>query len=476
MVLQQVQEQKLVQRPDLRLLMTNTILQMTTLELAQRVEQELLENPALELAEEAVCPACQTVMMGDDCANCGYRSDRERTLSDFSLPREYLSALPSSQASDDEYEDPTMNIATPFTLHEHLRWQAQMELSGEELDVADYLIGCINDDGYLEGNLFDIAARIGADAMQVASVLKTIQTFEPVGVGASNLQESLLIQLNDLREQGVCCDLAGWIIRDHIDDLARHRYQRIASRLSVPLEAVTEAADFIVRNLTPYPGRLFRPPWNVKGVEGDLLAKPEVVITRNGDQYEVDIVQLKDSLLRVNQFYCHLYREMQRNRVQYSDTERHHVAQCVKRADLFIENLNRRRATLSLIMEALIECQRDFFDNDGDRAYLKPLTKKHLAELVGRDVSTVSRATSNKFLQIPPYGQVVNFDIFFEAAPDAKDFLRQLIAQEDPTHPLSDQEIAKRLQSAGFDVARRTVAKYRRMLKIPSTLSRRTAH
>ncbi|MCS6858954.1 MAG: RNA polymerase factor sigma-54 [Abditibacteriales bacterium] len=473
MLLQQVQEQKLVQRPDVRLLMTNTILQMTALELVQRIEQELQENPALELADEAVCPACQAVMMGDDCANCGYRADREPPLNEWGLPREYLSALPSSQASDDEIEDPTMNIATPFTLHEHLRWQAQMELSGEQWEVADYLIGCINDDGYLEGDLGDIAARLGVDVQQVASVLRTIQTFEPVGVGASNLRESLLIQLNDLREQGVRCDLAERIIRDHLDDLARRCYQRIASRLAVPLEAVIEAADFIVRNLTPYPGRLFRPPWNVKGVERNLPAKPEVIITRHGNQYEVEVLQLKDALLRVNQFYRHLYREMQRNRNRYSETERHHVTQCVKRAELFIENLKRRNATLTLIVEALIECQRDFFDHDGDRAYLKPLTKKHLAALVGRDVSTVSRATSNKFVQIPPYGQVVSFDIFFEAAPDAKDLLRQLIAQEDPLHPLSDQEIAKRLQSAGFAVARRTVAKYRRLLKIPPTFSRR---
>jgi RNA polymerase sigma-54 factor len=321
---------------------------------------------------------------------------------------------------------------------------------------------------------------------QVESVLKTLQGFDPAGVGASNLQETLLIQLHDLHESVksgpsaepgpvACFDLAERIIRHHLDELARHRYQRIADRLSVPLQAVTDAANFIVKNLTPYPGRQFRPPWSVKGTEGQMLAKPEVIITRDADQYAVEIVQAKDSLLRVNQFYCNLQREMQRHKCHYSDTERHHVAQCIKRAEMFIENLNRRRITLTHIVNALIEYQREFFDHDGNRACLKPLTKKHLAELVERDVSTVSRATSNKFVQIPPYGAVVCFDIFFEAAPDAKDYMRQLIAQEDPRQPLSDQEIAKRLQAAGFEVARRTVAKYRRMLKIPSTLNRRVA-
>jgi RNA polymerase sigma-54 factor len=450
--------------------MSNTILQMTTVELAQRIEQELQENPALEVSEEEVCPLCQTVMMGETCPNCGESANQR-----ISESANQDTADSWIRGFEDVDEDPLMNLATPLTLRDHVRWQARLELSGDEFEIACYLIDCLNDDGYLEGDLADIATQLGCEAWEVERVLKVLQTFEPVGVGARDLQETLLIQLDDLREPGACCDLAERIVRFHLKDLAHRRTQRIAQALSVSWKDVTEAATFITKNLTPYPGRQFRPAWRARAAEENLVARPDVFITRQNNRYEVEVAATKDARLRVNSFYREFYAKMQRHKVHYTETERQHVAQCVLRAELFVEMLTRRRETLSLITTALIERQREFFDHDGDHARLKPLTKTHVAQCVGRDVSTVSRATRNKFAQIPPCGAVVSFDVFFQAAPDAKNYLRQLIAQEDAQQPLSDQEMARRLRKAGYGVARRTVAKYRGMLKIPSTLSRRAA-
>jgi RNA polymerase sigma-54 factor len=295
---------------------------------------------------------------------------------------------------------------------------------------------------------------------------------EPIGVGARDVRECLLIQLAYVEAQGIYQPYAREIISRYLPQLSEHKYGQIASQLGITSEMVHQVSEFIKRNLNPYPARGYL--GTHLGAGGDVEhvghVMPDVIITRRpifgGYQYDVEVVESKRFYLHVSSSYSQLYGEVSGRHSILTEDERRHIQQYVSRAKLFIANINQRRQTLSKITRCLVDMQKDYLDK-GIRA-LRPLTRAKVATELGMHESTVSRATAAKFVMLPNR-EVIPFSNFFVANLSVKDVIKDLIVHE--LTPLTDQELADMLSDRGIQVARRTVAKYREQLGIlPSSL------
>lgn len=483
MKIQQQYAQRMVQKIDPRMIMANSMLQLSSMELQQLVEQELSDNPALEVEEELVCPRCNASMEGYRCRNCGY-SLRDAT---DPVPEVLAYDYGSGGSFEDEEYDPFARVEAVVTLQEHLRLQLRAAAAREDFPIGDCIVSYVNEDGYLEEwSPADVARECGVDEKRVEEVLRLLQTLDPSGVGSRTLQECLLIQLqsDSLTEEIEAEDrderqrllrlrqVALAMVQRCWDELCAQKYPDIARRLKLEVEEAQAAHQFIQQHLNPYPGRAFRPDWAPNaGAAGDYV-KPDVVVRRKDDGFEVLVVESNRFVLRVNEFYRNLSREMQRAKERFGDEERQHTATYVERAELFIRNLNQRKRTLHTITTSLVDYQVDYFDT-ADVSRLRPLTRGKLAALLGVHESTVSRATANKYLELP-WQEVTGYDFFFDASLSVKELIRDIIDAEDPLAPYSDQAIAELLKKRyRVAIARRTVEKYRDEMKILSSRKRR---
>lgn len=448
--------------------MANTVLQLSSLELQQAIEQELIENPALEAEDEDPCSGCELAPFG--CKDCSVKQQRD--LSDSNLTIHDLE-VPFDCTSDPEDEnDPIGRIQSEITLDEHLRNQLRNTASGRIPEIADYLVNYINESGYLECDLLEITLELDATDEELEEAVKLIQSLDPPGVGARDLRECMLIQLQYLIDEGKGSVIAERVIRDCWDEMIARKVNRIARRLKVKPEQVRYALRFIRSRLNPYPAAGFRSPWDSSATESRNAVRPDVIIRRTPTGYDIEVVSNEHLSLSVSPYYRQLHNEMKNGKSkQYSAQDKKHIAEYVERADLFIRNLNQRRKTLRVITKSIVEYQHGFLDT-GSKLFLRPLTRVKLAEMVNMHESTVSRATANKYVQLPSQ-EVVPFDFFFNQSHSLTDMIVQLIENEDPAHPLSDQEIADILTERGIPVARRTVVKYREAQKILSSRQRR---
>ncbi len=247
---------------------------------------------------------------------------------------------------------------------------------------------------------------------------------------------------------------------------------RIARRLRVSAKDVLAAIDFVKRQLNPYPGNSFRPPYQTDADDLSESVRPDVIVRRSPTGFEIEVMGHDQYALNINSTYRHMYEEIKNGgAAKYTKDDKKHIIEFVERADLFIRNINQRRRTLRQITKSVVEFQQAYLET-GSRAFLRPLTRTRIARALKLHESTVSRATANKFLQLPSE-EVIGFDFFFDGSVSAKDLIGELISTEDKTSPLSDQQIAEILHTRGFDVARRTVVKYREAQKILSSRQRR---
>jgi RNA polymerase sigma-54 factor len=470
-VLHQEQRQVISQRIDPKLIMANAILQQTSLELAQHIEAELMENPALDVIEE------ETACAGDcvDPLNCPFCSQRiaqkihdSRTSDLLDMEPEFFSE--SSFDPNDEY-DPVGNLEAEVTLQDHLRGLLRTAVSESDYVIGDYLISCLDDNGWLDADPDEVAVELGAPLTDVCRVLRVIQSFDPPGVGARDLRECMLLQLQFLREDGQGNLLAERMIRTHFDDVVNRRYNRLSRAMGIPVEKTKQTIEFVRTRLNPYPASQFRPPWAFKPSNGRSEIRPDVVIRRTEVGYEVDVVGGESLALGVNPTYREAYNTIKSGNGNVPDEDRQHVTEYVERAELFIRNINQRRKTLRLITRCIVDLQQGFLET-GSRKYLLPLTRTKVAEMLGMHESTVSRATAKKYVQLPSQ-EVVPFDIFFNPSLAVKTAIEEIISTEDPANPLSDRQIMEILHARGIEVARRTVVKYRDSQKLLSSNRRR---
>ncbi|BDG61586.1 RNA polymerase factor sigma-54 [Caldinitratiruptor microaerophilus] len=444
------QQQKLLMTPELRQALA--ILQLPVAELEQYVQQQLLENPVLEVRED-----------GDDPVPGPGSPDLVRQWLDY-LGQEPEVALP--EGTEDEGDGPAGFAAPAPTLYEHLHDQLRLlDLPAPERAAARFLIDSLDENGYLTLDLEEAAAACGQPLPVVLRALRTVQGLDPVGVGARSLEECLLLQWEVVGDGNPLVPL---LIRAHLNDLAAGRIGRIAEALGVTPGAVQRAADAL-RALDPKPGRRFGRPGDTRYIY------PDVVVERVGPDFVVLVNEAPSARLVLSPSY----RRLLAAGAGVDPETRSFLERKLHSALWLLRSIEQRRMTLLRVTEAIVRLQRPFFER-GPR-HLQPLTLRQVAAELGVHESTVSRATAGKYVQTP-HG-LFELKFFFASGVESHDggisaesvkrLIADLVAAENPLRPMSDQEIARALARQGVRISRRTVAKYREEAGIPSSARRR---
>ncbi len=462
----------------------NHILALSAAELQAAIQREVAENPAMEMEETPVCPQCGRPLQGTICQTCSRRAQDERAQTagaddagdsgdsaDDGYVSEYSRRASGGQGGDGDEYDPMLRVAAQVSLAESLTRSLQAQFPRRDAPLIEYLVGNLDDDGRLHVDIAETVELFDVEPARVERIIRALQAMEPVGVGARDVRECLLIQLDYIEAQGVHQPFAREVIGRFLTELSEHKHSQIAFALGTTTESIHQVGEFIRHNLNPFPARGRLDGGTQGGGETAGPISPDVIITRvagpgGAVDYEVEVVESRRFYLRVNPTYEGLSTAQAARNAALGEADRRHIQQYVSRARLFIANIKQRRQTLGRITRCIVRLQRDFLE-EGVRS-LHPLTRAKVAAELGMHESTVSRATAAKFVMLPT-GQVIPFGNFFVANLSVKDVIKDLIDHE--TTPLTDQDIAAQLAARGFPVARRTVAKYREQLGVlPSTL------
>ena len=446
------------------------LLQMPSQELSATIARERENNPAFEGEERASCHYCGAGLeaAGKRCPVCGTPASRAENTRDGVLDDGAGSSGLGGQFEDDGM-DPMMRVAASGGRGEGLLRLLCSTLPDEDETVAEYLVGSLDNHGYLPATIVeDTADALSVDEKQVERVLAALHRMDPAGIGARGAQECLLIQLRRLRSLGQARPLAERLVRDHLQPLAFRHFREVARAIGATPRAVEMEWQFIRDNLHPYPTHGFDPDF------GDIAEvapsiRPDVVIRPRGDSFEAEVVERQRYDLHLNREY--LWARKHISELGCSTADRTHIRGYVEQAQSFIAALRQRWDTMQRVSDALIELQRDFIEQG--QSALKPLTRADVAKRVGLHESTVSRATDGKFVLLPS-GRTVPFDDFFDSSLPVKKALRELIATENARRPYSDEQLARLLEKQGFVIARRTIAKYREEEGILPSRLRRT--
>jgi len=464
MLQRQTQSQRLQQRADPQLLQTNRILQMSSLELRQYVQEELSENPALEAAEGGECGSCDDP--GTRCATCPL-GGLTRLLAS---PAEASSALSLPSAVEPEV-DPFARIEATQSLQEYLLQQLRTQTEGvRDWQIGCYLVANIDEDGYLRCAVEEAAQSLDVAAEEVERILTVIQTLDPTGAGARSLQECLLIQARSLQAEHKAPPLLVPLLDEFWKETTASKWSVIARRLRVEVRDVEWTADWLRHNLSPYPGRQHRPDWGDRAARNTWV-RPDVTVTLNElDELVLELPREDTTGLQINPQYSRLWAQMRERPDSFNPAERKHLGDYLIRAQMVLKSLRDRASILRQVTENLVEEQERYFRSEREEDMM-PLTQSQLASFLHVHESTVSRAVADKFLQLPS-GRVVPLSYFFDRALSQRALVANVVASENPESPYSDQQIADILRRQGVILARRTVMKYREEMNILSSRQR----
>jgi RNA polymerase sigma-54 factor len=442
-------------RVDPRVVLSSQLLQLSQVELEQAIDTELNDNPALERLQEDSEPITDESIL---------RTVAPHELRPSSEDFEFQRSLPN----DDDTPDWVDLASSQTTLIEHLRAQVLPALPASLRPLGEYLVECVNDKGYLNVELEEIALATKSSLEETEAVLRVLQSCEPAGIGARNLRECLLLQLRDAETYEK--KLARKIVRECMDEFAARRTTIISRRFRV-LPTVIESAFDEILSLNPFPGENFV-SGSFASVVKSVGVTPDLRLTRTDQGWTVDVLGPDPSSLRISRAYNRRLKELETLRNSPKDEKRHLGSQ-VQRATDFISCVEQRRITMRKIGEYLVLHQPGFIST-GQYQFLQPLTRCKMATAIGIHESTVSRATMDKFVQLST-GETVPFEVFFKPALRVQKMIEEILATENPANPLSDETIAKMLAKKGVVVARRTVNKYRDRTKLLSSRKRRSA-
>ncbi len=449
------QQQKLLMTPELR--QAIAILQMSTLELSEYIQKELEENPFLEERER------------EEQADL----EKAKEEQDKAKLEEWLDYYNEGDTAyinkDQELEKSFENFLTRRpSLYEHLEFQLHLASRNEEdLVIGNYLIGSIDSNGYLCIDLKEAAGKLSVSLQKVNEVLEIIHTFHPHGVGARDLPECLLLQLKHFGKESF---LARRIIEQHLPDLAGGKLNKIAQALCVTVLQVQEISD-LIKTLDPRPGLQYNNNNEIKYI------MPDVFVEKVEGEYVVIVNDSHFPRLIVN----HVYDSIIRSHDSSSQDARKYLEEKMGSAIWLIRSIEQRRMTLYKVARCIVDIQSDFLDRGVE--YIKPLNLRQVASMVEVHESTVSRATTNKYIQTPQglfemkyfFGTGVQSSHGAEkvSSKSIKRKVEEIIAAEDCGHPLSDEAIAEILKKRGIRISRRTVTKYRQEIGISSAMGRR---
>lgn len=449
-------EQKVGLRVDPKVVLSSQVLQLNQHELEQAIEAEIEENPALERLQDDADPVT------DECVLKIVAPDELKpTSEDF----EYHRSLPNDEAKADWVD----LAASETTLEEHLRAQLLPMLSKAHRFLGEYVVASINEKGYLEIPIEEIALATGVSLEEAEMVLGHLHACEPAGVGARDVQECLLLQLRDA--DTLEKKLARNIVKKYMDDFLARRTRGLMRKFKV-LPDVIEAAFDEILALNPFPGEGFESNHSSLITRSAAAVVPDLIITRSEQGWEVQITGADPNSLAIDRGYRKRYQDLQGG-TRMDAHEKSHVKTYVGRASTFIQSVHQRRKTLRKIGEYLVQHQTSFVTT-GSYEFLRALTRSQMAQDIGMHESTVSRATMGKFVQIAN-GEVVSFEVFFKPALRVQKMIEEILERENPNRPLSDEAIAKLLAERGVIVARRTVNKYRDRTRLLSSRARKSA-
>lgn len=470
--LRMLQTQRMIMTPMLQ--QAISLLQLSRLELVQELRQHLEQNPVLEeTLEEVVDPQLSQEQESPEPEKTEAEKaeeDRADRIDDFdweSYLQDASDYRPQIPREEVERFDAEVQLTKPRSLMDHLLFQLHLSTSDPDLlTLGTMVIGYLDESGYLKEPLEAVAAAAGVELSPLEEALRLVQSFEPTGVGARDLRECLLLQLETRPDQH---PLAKELIAAHLPELEGRQWEKLAGTLGVPVKEIQAAVEYIT-SLEPKPGRTF-------GTEDPRYITPDVYIVKVDDRF---VVVLNDDglpRLRVSPYY----RSILANKTGDGRDVREYLEGRMRSALWLIRSIEQRQRTLFKVAESLVKFQRRFLE-EGITA-LRPLTLKEVAEDIGMHESTVSRVTTNKYIHTPQ--GLFELKYFFHRGVPAtsgdaisslkvKDLIHKLLTVEDSGRPLSDQKIVEILREKhGVEIARRTVAKYRSQLRIPPSSRRK---
>jgi RNA polymerase sigma-54 factor len=475
-------QQKLLQKLSPQQIQVIKLLEIPALQLEQRIKKELEDNPVLETEDESSYEE-----QGPE--NPELKSEEDKDDEEFSV-EDYLpdDEIPGYRLQSNNYSPDDKQVDIPFsvgdTFHEFLQEQAGTDILNEHQRLlAEYIIGNIDEDGYLRRDLLSISddlafhMNLEVSEKELEKILAVIHDFDPPGVGARDLQECLRLQL--LRRHGDSQKLALTIINNFFDEFTKKHYDKIARRLNISDEVLKQAIDLILK-LNPKPGSSYSNPLQ----KSNMPIIPDFVLENADGELQLSLNQKNMPEIRINESYLDMLRSLAGFKSGQNKNSREaasFVRQKLESAKWFIDALKQRQHTLLATMLEIIDFQKDYFQ-EGDETKLKPMILKDIAERTRLDISTVSRVSNSKYIQthfgIYPlkyfFSEAMQKDTGEEVSTrEIKKILKDCIDNEDKHHPLTDEKLTDILKGKTYNIARRTVAKYREQLDIPVARLRR---
>ncbi|MBN1415945.1 MAG: RNA polymerase factor sigma-54 [Bacteroidales bacterium] len=477
-MLKQKLQQKLLQKLSPQQIQMIKLLEIPAMQLEQRIKKEMEENPVLE--DEGI-EETESGMQEEDVSSDPDDKDKEEfTIEDYmeedEIPSYRLSA--SNYSKDNKREEVPFSVGS--TYHDYLENQLGLRTLDEKRHtLALYIIGNIDDDGYLRRKLDNIiddvafSLNIETTEEELLEILQIIQDFEPVGTGARNLQECLLLQIKSKDQSDKDIALAYTILKDYFTEFTRKHYDKIISRLNITDEELKNALDEILK-LNPKPGSAYSDPQN----KDSAHIVPDFLLENDEGDLRLSLNAKNVPDLRISKTYIDMLHNFHHSRGNPTREQREalsFVKQKIDSARWFIDAIKQRQNTLMITMNAIINYQQGYF-MEGDETKLRPMILKDIADITGLDISTVSRVANSKYIQ-------TNFGIFpvkyfFSegmqtesgeevSTREIKKILQDCIDSEEKRHPLTDEKLTEILKEKGYHIARRTIAKYREQLNIP---------
>lgn len=472
-------QQKLLQKLSPQQIQVIKLLELPTLQLEQRIKKELEENPVLEIENDNF-ESTDEDYSGEDLKSNQDKDNEEFSVADYLNEEDYPTYKSSTQNSSKSEKVNEIPFSEGTSFHEYLQDQIRMvALNSYEMALAEHIIGSIDEDGYLRRDLEAIvddlafSQNIKTNELDLIRILKVVQDLDPPGVGARNLRECLRLQISRKENQSEVVKLAGNILRDSFEEFTRKHFDKIQRKFGVDDETLKEAIEEILK-LNPRPGSSYSN--NITRTSQTII--PDFILDIVDDEFQLSLNQKNVPELNISPYYSNMLRSYHESKGGMNRENKDavmFVKQKIDSAKWFIDAIKQRQTTLMMVMTEILLYQKAFF-MEGDETKIRPMILKDISDRTGLDISTISRVSNSKYIQT--HFGIYPLKYFFSesmqketgeevSTREIKSILQECISKEDKRKPLTDDDLTQILKEKSYNIARRTVAKYREQLEIP---------